>query len=360
MNHHYRPQGPKRLHRPFQQLAMRRCGLTALVLVGGGLSFTGSLLPSLRSRRAFEDQRPIQLGATETETWSSATEKAEKKVWSWNLCLWCMVVAFQTSITSVRGDLVLWSALSGLLGLCRWIYGSKSRPRLRRGSMAHFAIRGATLAPVLSLVLELVLLPLVFWVSPPLAGFLYTTGTMGGVEELVKFMVLIWLSWSTWKPWEPKPQVARSWPQSLKGVMLAGFSLGVGFMVTENWGYFNLSAPLFRKLDWALQHPNLAMDEVTEAGRLIDFRIFLNPHPFLSGIAAGRFAQWTSKSTQKTLTCKRLWWVLWPSVVLHALANLLSDGEGDVRRVILQLICWRVFKKTWNSLESTAEGRNNS
>ena len=171
---------------------------------------------------------------------------------------------------------------------------------------------------------------------PELAFFLLKTGAIGGVEEFGKFLSLIWLSWSGKNPFRGKLLPAKVWPQSKKGLMLAGFSVGVGYMVWENAGYF----AVFEAVD--SMDPGVLLEMVL-------FRIFFNPHPYLTGIAAGRFAKTASDvppSNGRRLTADVLLKVLWPSALLHALYNL---AAGPLVRLFCFLVCFTVFQRTWNS-----------
>eukprot|EP00438_Fugacium_kawagutii_P012802 Skav211682 [mRNA] locus=scaffold216:398174:399022:- [translate_table: standard] len=256
--------------------------------------------------------------------------------------------------------LVVSSALAGLVTLREWMRKG-GVISIERGMMAHFACRGATLAVLLSLLLEMLLPSLITLFSPNLAFFLDDTGAMGGVEELAKFLSLIWLSWSTMKPQVGRRQPSRRWPRSQKGIMLAGFSIGVGMMVVENAEFFGSSVfGLISELKRAIvQGDVFAVDDFFQAlASLFVFRIVLNPHPYLTGIAAGRFVMWLSKnskcrsdseqqgySQQKQvptqpnevfrqrqdkirLNFMALCFVLWPSIVLHALINTVVIRPG--------------------------------
>lgn len=148
--------------------------------------------------------------------------------------LWWVIVAFLSwkvhgSAGSIAGYVV---GLPGLRIISSWFWSSA---QVELCSMAHFACRGAILAVPLSLLLELLGLLISALVAPLLAPILFYTAALGGVEELTKLLALTWLSWSTSKPWVPKSPPGESWPRSQKGVMLAGYSAGVGFMVVENF-----------------------------------------------------------------------------------------------------------------------------
>lgn len=183
-----------------------------------------------------------------------------------------------------------------------------------------------------------------------MAIFFLRSAALGGVEELAKLLALIWFSWSTAKPWVPKSPPAKTWPRSQRGVMLAGFSTGVGLMVVENFRVFMLvNSMLFHSRHAVLVDNLPVFDEfaLQRFSRLLVFRILLNPHPWLTGILAGRFARCTASGG--SLTWRTLWTVLWPSAALHALLNLNSPFPWH--RFADLIICWIVFKRTWDSLE---------
>ena len=171
-----------------------------------------------RFRLAYSGHTPAAtvLGAADARIQPVAFER--KKRWSWNLFIWCAIVA--SLVLNGGTDGVVWSAVFGAVKLRRWMRrGSVS---LERGTMAHFAWRGATLGVVLSVLLEL-LMPLAvacFW--PGLAIFLLRTGAVAAVEELGKFIALTWLCWSSMTPWCRNPSPSKSWPRRPRTIMLLG------------------------------------------------------------------------------------------------------------------------------------------
>ncbi|CAE7491761.1 unnamed protein product [Symbiodinium microadriaticum] len=215
--------------------------------------------------------------------------------------------------------------------------------------MAHFAWRGATLGVVLSVLLEL-LMPLAvacFW--PGLAIFLLRTGAVAAVEELGKLIALTWLSWSSMTPWCRNPSPSKSWPRRPRAIMLAGFCVGVGFMVAENSGYFPRALDSFLATLWRFNNrEDVILQVVLDFLEFLCFRIILNPHPYLTGIVAGRFAKGQIEAAKQQHSIAVLWKVLWPSAVLHALLNIFSGLP--LLRLILVFICGQVFRDTWESL----------
>lgn len=318
------------------------CGM-ALVLGSGAFSFPekARLIGRLHDTRGVEEVKEtkwmrrkqdlvhhhwlrqpaaIQLNAGEA-TLIKATRYEENMFWSWNVCLWCAIVAFYSLKAGRALFLVVYSALAGLIGLTRWMWSESVR--VERGSMAHFACRGATIAVLLSFLWETCLQEFISFVSPNLGHYMIRTGfisAMGGVEELAKMMSLVW--------WSSCATTAKLWPRSQKGVMLAGFSVGVGMMVAENCECCKAAiGMLLWKLMHAIARHNMTgVDQLFVAlNMLVVYRILLNPHPWLTGIVAGRLAKSTSKSTeQSTVQLKTLWTVIWPSTVLHALLNVVA------------------------------------
>ena len=282
-------------------------------------------------------RKGVQLLAADA---AAVPAKAGKAGWSWNLFAWCAVVFLSLS------DCAAFSAVVGLIILRRW--KRRGSLQVERGSMAHFAWRGATIGVVLSILLQVLFVPVTGLLFPELAFFLVKSGAAGAVEELGKFLSLIWLSWSGLNPFRPK--LESRLPQK-KGLVLAGFSLGVGFMVVENGVYSRKFQSIFQFL---AQRASETGDDalmgfaVWSGVKFLLCRIFLNPHPYLTGISAGRFAKIAGDLSQRQrLTAKMLFNVLWPSAILHALSNL---SGGLLVRIFCFMICTKVFADTWNSL----------
>lgn len=344
------------------------CGM-ALVLCSRNMSFTNAVRPfsgwqSLcqPSTLGQPNHRPmvegverstkkplaIQLGA-ETN-YPKSTTCDNERMWYRSCWLWCIIVALLSCSASAvyAGRFVVWSALLGFLLVFMLMAGQGFNLPVELSRMAHFACRGATLAQPLSLLVFLPAMLTTLLASPVLTVVLAKTGAIGGVEELGKFLSLIWLSWSTTKPWVAKRPPAESWPRNKKAIMLASFSTGVGFMVAENCQFFS------NAFIWLLKTRHLRvwgddsrfLDNVGSnlVFKLCVHRLLLNPHPWLSGIVAGRFADIGSKGP--LLTWQTLWRVLWPSIALHALMNLNSAFLWH--RFFTFLLCIGVFGMTWD------------
>ncbi|CAE7564813.1 unnamed protein product [Symbiodinium microadriaticum] len=130
--------------------------------------------------------------------------------------------------------------------------------------------------------------------------------------------------------------------------MLAGFSVGVGFMVEENSVYFPRVLHFFSA---TLSRFKNREDVILQVFRDFCFRIILSPHPYLTGIVAGRFAKGEIETSKQQHSIAVLWKVLWPSAVLHALLNTANRLPlRTILKLILIFICGKVFTDTWESL----------
>ena len=140
---------------------------------------------------------------------------------------------------------------------------------------------------------------------------------------------------------------------TIKGLLekprLSGFSVGVGFMVAENSGYFPRALDSFLATLWRFNNrEDVILQVVLDFLEFLCFRIILNPHPYLTGIVAGRFAKGQIETAKLQHSIAVLWKVMWPSAVLHALLNIFSGLP--LLRLILVFICGKVFRDTWESL----------
>ena len=323
----------------FGALLLIGCHLTCADLFWRGNTFAGSFTPRPVSSKLAAgicrwkphgERQQIAMKRCSSLSPSAKGNSTRRRRWSWNLFAWWAIVL-------LCGPNGLYSAAIGLLALKPLM--RRMPVQTKRGSMACFAWRGATIGVLLSILLELFLPLSLFKLFPALAVFLKASGALGGVEEFTKFLALIWLSWSGKNPFRRKFPPAKVWPQSKRGLMLAGFCLGVGFMVVENAGYFAVHAAIDPENIYDLE--------------MFVFRIFFNPHPFLTGIAAGRFAKIASDVPPGVrLTPGLLLKVLWPSALLHALSNL---AAGPRVRFSCFLVCLKVFLDTWKSLDEPAD-----
>ena len=120
---------------------------------------------------------------------------------------------------------------------------------------------------------------------------------------------------------------------------MAGFCVGVGFMVKENCEYFRRGIPYFlSRAQHAGQEKQIA--ETLRFLQFLCFRILLNPRPYLTGIVAGRFAQRVSNRREpQQISSAMLWQISWPSAALHVLFNL---SENLVGRVLCTIILRKV------------------
>ena len=135
-----------------------------------------------------------------------------------------------------------------------------------------------------------------------------------------------------------------------KGILIMKGLLGnLGFMVAENSGYFPRALDSFLATLWRFNNrEDVILQVVLDFLEFLCFRIILNPHPYLTGIVAGRFAKGQIEAAKQQHSIAVLWKVLWPSAVLHALLNIFSGLP--LLRLILVFICGQVFRDTWESL----------
>ena len=106
--------------------------------------FAASRPPQLHRRASL--QRVTELRALASAQAAAATRG---RGWSWNLFTWCAVVGFLELCWRGGSSGAVLSAVVGLLKLRSLL--RRGSVHAERGSMAHFALRGATLGVVLSL-----------------------------------------------------------------------------------------------------------------------------------------------------------------------------------------------------------------
>ena len=233
------------------------------------------------------------------------------------------------------------------------------------GTICDF-LRFSSTSQVLSLLLQVLLLPgMAIFLSVffhQLTVFLLKTGAIAAVEEGGKFLLLLWFSCSAGPFHQSR--------QSSKAVMLRGFSLGVGYMARENLGYFQtfalalddrrvwqLNARYFEKFAIDLDDEYWLSGEIPPIRsailQFICFKIFFDTHAYLTGIAAGRFAKIASDIPSGQRLTAGMWLkVLWPSALLHVL-----QAGGPLSTILCCVISFKVFQRTWNSLDEPASVR---
>ena len=96
-------------------------------------------------QRPLQRRKPLNTNIFAAAT-TPVTATASNSTWSWNLFIWCSIVTICTILCMSNGSAVMLSAVVGLLQLRSWIWHG-SAP-VQRGSMAHFAWRGATVGIV--------------------------------------------------------------------------------------------------------------------------------------------------------------------------------------------------------------------
>lgn len=183
---------------------------------------------------------------------------------------------------------------------------------------AQFFLRGAVISILMAMTLELMgmsyLKPRqVEWKDAPIALIVGFSEEVSKLFVLVTGLVVIPRDLPEQLVLQPRADdrftsCVRWWTtlvDSPKALAMAGIAAGFGFMTSENIEYFML---VFTSSD------------VEEAWPLVVFRVFLNLHPMLTGLAAARLAKELFLPGQiKNVTIGRLARAIAPSVVMHAL-----------------------------------------
>eukprot|EP00403_Amphidinium_massartii_P043350 CAMPEP_0178442980 /NCGR_PEP_ID=MMETSP0689_2-20121128/38546_1 /TAXON_ID=160604 /ORGANISM="Amphidinium massartii, Strain CS-259" /LENGTH=553 /DNA_ID=CAMNT_0020066747 /DNA_START=100 /DNA_END=1758 /DNA_ORIENTATION=+ len=201
------------------------------------------------------------------------------------------------------GQAVAWSALVGGVTVLAW--RSARSVQVTKSLLAQVALRGATLAPVFSTILELgagAVLRFVGFPETPAGVLIYTLTTMfivGIGEEACKLCaVLSGTCLQAPAVWSPRticfsPACCRVLIESRLAMMLAGMSAGFGFMIVENAGYVMAMAttpPMVTK--GAGQESNLDNTAITVLTLMtLVTRVFFNLHPWLTAYSAANYAE---------------------------------------------------------------------
>ena len=259
----------------------------------------------------------------------------ERPEWWWiDLVIWCLVLP-------LFGELV--SASIGFCGLVAWMrLGSL---QVQRGSMPRFAwcgVAAAGMALIVNCLGHIVL------------GKSITRILAPGYEEVSKFLALICFSWSGLKFWQQRERTSSLWPQSRRALMMAGFCVGVGFMVVENRlkaGFVEQVLDFYSCLFASHRLSfNSYMYLSDKAMSSLATTLLFNTHPYYTGIAAGRFFSLTTSR----LSAAKVWHILWPSVVLHAAHNLFAVTQ---LRWAVDVLTFLLFIKLWCEVDDQKMAR---
>jgi RsiW-degrading membrane proteinase PrsW (M82 family) len=248
--------------------------------------------------------------------------------------------------------------------------------QISSGLISQFAIRGATLSVIVATILELSGIFGMNYLSGIAVrklvpsdrsqtggpGMILVAALMMGIvglaEELSKAVALVcgtWINALALRGSQPM-WYARPWRllvESPRGIMLAGLSVGCGFMTMENVGYLLSTGLMYDKND-------SAMAERIVRCVIVSVRVGLNLHPWLAGITSARIARVCFGDGRSTLSLSfsELAWALAPSVVLHALFDFSLLVLPGLLAMFLPMIffCtarW-LFDKEWTAFEERA------
>lgn len=266
------------------------------------------------------------------------------------------------------GGVVVLSVMTGCLSIIKWRF--HGQVKVSNALLSQFAMRGVSLAVVISMVLEIIGQKLLHLkavldknTSENLMGGLGLGVLAGGSEEFAKIIAVIWGTWhshSALHGSRSSPCVGcRALIHSQRALMLAGLSAGYAFMTIENAGYIlaMVSSPM-------ISYQNAAVsDDVSAAFAyriefllIIAIRVGLNLHPWLAGVTSARVARATfDRQTTAVPSLKELVWALMPSVTAHSaydfLLVALPDWMANLAPPLFFGWAYRSFVAEWGSFD---------
>jgi RsiW-degrading membrane proteinase PrsW (M82 family) len=232
---------------------------------------------------------------------------------------------FGFDIKKLTGDPDRGSSATISLILCFYVYrlvhtwlGWNKIGFLSLSLGVQFFLRGAVISILIAMILELMgisyLKPRqVEWKDAPIALIVGFSEEVSKLLVVVVGLVVIPRNLPEQLVLQPRADdrfttCVRWWTTLVdtpKALAMAGIAAGFGFMTSENIEYFTLV---------------FTSSAIDEAWQLVVFRIFLNLHPMLTGLAAARLAKEVFQPGQiKNLTIGRLARAIAPSVLIHAL-----------------------------------------
>lgn len=239
---------------------------------------------------------------------------------------------------------------------------------IRAALMAQFVARGATLAVVAALLLEMA--GGIITSHAKMSQFIGTLVVMsitGFAEEGSKvFAVISGLCLS-----EQSAEVSQQerlrvssvvLVESEHAMMLAGLAVGYGFMTAENAGYLldaSTTPPMSYTDDDGTTQEVPGSSVTAIAGCIMFVRIFLNIHPWLAGVSASRIARTAFRDGHGIvgLTTWELLKCFLPSAAVHAFFDFIISVAPAVAIFAVPGIWFGVrwwFRHEWNSREGGA------
>lgn len=235
--------------------------------------------------------------------------------------------------------------------------------QIRNGLLAKFMIRGATLSLIIAMILESLGFFALGLANGPITIIAIVGMLIVGIsEETAKAFAFLWGTYLN--PSDARRgstmdcclQYCPNLVESARALILAGISVGFGFMAVENALYV-LSATLtpavtYESLDD--DEYNVSVNEVY----VITFvtvitRLLCNIHPLLTALSAARMAHiaFSEQRGNLDLSFTEYVYALWPSALAHAafdFALLVAPGIFIlVLPLLFFILCW-VLNSEWS------------
>mmetsp|Transcript_26606 Transcript_26606/g.58420 ORF Transcript_26606/g.58420 Transcript_26606/m.58420 type:complete len:607 (-) Transcript_26606:31-1851(-) len=227
------------------------------------------------------------------------------------------------------------SAVVGSITVANW--RRSGRVVVSEALLAHFALRGATVALAIAILLELLGAFVIDLATNAVSvgSMLVTMAVVGFSEEGAKLAMVMcgtWISANALTEAPPPGGCRRAWRslvENRRALITVGMAVGYGFMTAENAGYLLTSASTPAELrQYSDGRPDERVDGVTV--NMLSFttvlvRVLLNIHPWLAGISAARAGQIAFKDHRAgmSLGLFEFLWVLLPAALAHAVYDVL-------------------------------------
>lgn len=247
---------------------------------------------------------------------------------------------------------------------------------IRAALLAQFALRGATLSGCIAMLLEYMGEVLLDATGQETTGYGLGNALMmlivGASEEGAKLAAVVTGTWLTASALRQGDEsigcCGRCWRvlvETRRGLMLAGLAAGFGFMTMENSEYMMAVActpPMKYTAADGEEEMVAGVALNVQVFLTLSVRIFLNVHPWLTALSAGRVGRLVFKDGRGAAcpSAMEFIWAIYPSAVAHALFDYLVGGGGAA---ILGLLAvpsvwlgarWG-FQSEWAAVDEDAE-----
>lgn len=266
------------------------------------------------------------------------------------------------------GGVVVLSVLTGCLSIIAWRF--HGQVKVSNALLAQFAMRGVSLAVIISMILEMIGQKLLHLKALSgkkghgnLVGGLWLGVLAGASEEFAKIVVVIWGTWHSNAALQSSRSSVcggcRALIHSQRALMLTGLSVGYAFMTIENAGYIlaMVSAPVisYRNADVSEDVDAVFMFHI-EFLLIITIRVGLNLHPWLAGITSSRVARVTfDRQASAVPSPKELAWALIPSVLAHSAYDFILVALPDWMAIFAPPLffgwAYHNFAAEWSSFD---------